>query len=229
MKRVGIAVSKGAQQGQNVFIFATLNPLALSPHPIIPPITAMTLNWPFDSQLRHTSWVAYLQFSSWNLRLDCCQTPPYWPWQDWAAALLSGTLPLTRAVNHSDTRTVAPARADVWFDLRQPAATAAIADLLRVKSADSDAVACANTLCLPSGLLQPRSDWATGKNCDKTVVKVNFGVCCSLAVFLLPWWKRRLFTVCRSHVRVTEGVREGIVDVQSSHQHTQMTLSVSNL
>lgn len=94
---------------------ATLNPLALSPHPIMPPIILMTLNWSSDSKLWHTGWVAYLQFSSWNLQLDPCQTPPVWPWQDWAAVPLVEILPLTRAVNHNDTRAVTPHTSPGWY------------------------------------------------------------------------------------------------------------------
>lgn len=140
-----------------------LNLLALSPHLVIPPIIGMTLNWPFESQLWHTGWVAYLQFSSWNLQLDSCQTPPDWPWASLSCCSPSEILLLTRAVNHDDTGAVAPSQTNVQFDLRQPTATAAIADLPSVKFADSGPIACTNTLCLPSGLLQLRSGWAIWK------------------------------------------------------------------
>lgn len=102
------AESSSTSQSQTI-----LHPSAPSPLLLIPPIANTTLTWPFHSRLWRAGWPAQPGIAKRNLHLDQRQAPRNWPWQAWAAVLLSEILPLTRAVNHCDTSALAPAHTGV--------------------------------------------------------------------------------------------------------------------
>lgn len=161
--------------------------LASAPCPIILSIIAMKFNWPLDTQLWHTGWVAYRQFSSWYLQLDTCQTTPRLTLtRPNRCSPLRNPAPLTRAVNHGDAGALSPFHepSSGWSQT-----TSCFCCYCRSAACEICWLRSTNTLCLPSGLPQRRCGWATWNNCS-TTAEISLNV--QLFYMFSNWeWKGR--------------------------------------
>lgn len=100
-------------------------PSALPRNPIIPPIIAVTLSWPFlFPAVTHNlgiSLIFYPKISDWIPTKHCPLSPPphHWPWQEWASVLYLPCL-LPHRPNKNGQKTTEHSAVTVQLDLGRP-------------------------------------------------------------------------------------------------------------